>query len=67
MISSLKQRAGSRYYCSNCMMMQPSPPKSNCFFCGNWFNNIEEVLIKEHMDKTIEEVKSNEDNIRGRT
>lgn len=67
MISRLKQRANGRYYCSNCMLMQPNPPKTNCCFCGNWFENYENIIIKEHIDKTIEEVKSNEDNIHGRT
>lgn len=51
MISTLKQRANGRYYCSNCMMLQSDPPKANCFFCGNWFSNYESVIIQEEKDK----------------
>ena len=63
MVSALRQRSNGRFYCSNCMFMQPNPPKSNCFFCGNWFSNYEDVMIRLHIDKTKDEVKDNEDNL----
>ena len=47
------------YYCSNCRMKQ-FQIKPNCIFCGNQFYNYEDVLIKEHGDKFIDEVKEKE-------
>lgn len=52
------------YYCSNCMMRQPRI-LPNCFWCGNSFSNIEEVLRKDFNEK-FEETLRNEDNIRRR-
>ena len=66
MVSTLKKKSNDHYYCSNCMMMQPSPLKENCPFCGNYFSNYENIIIAEHIDITVEEVKSNESNIHGR-
>ena len=63
MVSRLKQRTSGRYYCSNCMLMQPNPPRANCCFCGDWFENYESILVKNHIEKTTNEVKENESNI----
>lgn len=38
------------WICSNCMMRQPTPLKANCWFCGNWFSNFEEISINNWQD-----------------
>ena len=44
MISKLVKK-GESYYCSNCMMRQPTI-KNNCWFCGDLFSNFESVILK---------------------
>lgn len=60
MISRLKKKSNGTYYCDNCMICQPEPPQTNCIFCGNWFANWENIIIKDYLEK--EELK-NESNI----
>ena len=72
MTSELKRRANNNYYCSNCMMMQPTPPSPNCMFCGNWFSNYENVVIETFKETTEanrseqEEIVNNESHFRRR-
>ena len=44
MISKLVKK-GESYYCSNCMMRQPTV-KNNCWFCGDLFSNFESVIFE---------------------
>jgi len=44
MISKIQENNGI-YYCSNCRVRQ-CDLKPNCVFCGNWFSNYEDILIK---------------------
>lgn len=66
MISTLrkKKNATNYYYCSNCMIIQPFPLKTNCPFCGNYFSNYEEIIIKETKEQM--EGEKNESNLYGK-
>ena len=44
MISKLIKK-GESYYCSNCMMRQPTI-KNNCWFCSDLFSNFESVILE---------------------
>ena len=58
MISRIIEKNGT-YHCSNCLM-RIYTLKSNCPFCGNWFSNYEDVVIKDTADKFIDDVASKE-------
>lgn len=61
MISQLKGPVFGPYYCSNCLMRQPQDKLShNCVFCGNWFSNYEDKLIKEDAERFILHIKESE-------
>ena len=47
MIAQLKGPIFGPYYCSNCMMRQPKEFKTNCIFCGDYFSNIESIMLRE--------------------
>lgn len=49
MIAKLIHKNDS-WICSNCMMRQPTLLKANCWFCGNWFSNFEEISINSWQD-----------------
>lgn len=57
MVSNLKKRADGRYYCSNCMLLQPAPLKTNCAFCGDWFSNFSSVAIQIQKEQFANEIK----------
>lgn len=59
MVSEIKERGNSVYYCSNCMMRQ-FQLQSHCQFCGNSFSNYESMLIKEAHEKEKDKVFENE-------
>lgn len=68
MISDLVKK-GTFYYCSNCQMRQQGIPH-NCHFCGNWFSNYEETILKYRMEqyqaeiyRKKEELTKNESNL----
>ena len=63
MVSNLVKN-NSYYYCSHCMMrqLQINP---NCYFCGNYFSNWEEVMIELFKEQEQEEMK-NESNFHRR-
>lgn len=54
MISKIQENNGI-YYCSNCRVRQGNL-KPNCVFCGNWFSNYEDILIKELANKFINDI-----------
>ena len=45
MITKLIKR-GENYYCSNCFMKQSKIIDSYCYFCGEFFSNYEEEMLK---------------------
>ena len=49
MVSKLIKKDNS-YICSECKMRQPDDLKSNCFWCGNWFSNYEELMVEEEAE-----------------
>lgn len=57
MVANLIFKTG-QYKCSNCMM-PISQIVPNCPFCGNWFSNYEEIIMKNTTmslrDKYLEE------------
>ena len=64
MVARLKGPIFGPYHCSNCMIQQPYPLKTNCVFCGDYFSNIEAIMVYEAMKKNeLEGEMKNEDNI----
>lgn len=39
------------YYCNHCFMKQPKKLMSECIFCGCFFTNFEEILVKDFKEK----------------
>lgn len=60
MTTLLKNKNGV-WFCLNCMMRQPEPLQSNCYFCGNMFSNWEAIQVKQY-----EEEFQNENYLHGR-
>ena len=60
MISTLRKN-GDVFRCSNCMMRQPHPLKSNCPYCGNMFSNYEDIIINEKIEQQAGEVSEQRD------
>lgn len=65
MVAQLKGPIFGPYKCSNCMMQQPQELKTNCIFCGDYFSNIEAIMLREHIKrKELEAELQNESDIR---
>jgi len=60
MIAKLDGPTFGPYRCSNCKMIQPNKLHSNCSFCGNWFSNYEDILIKEDTERFYIDIKEAE-------
>ena len=61
MFATLKGPIFGPYYCSNCRIVQPNDNlKSNCFFCGDYFSNYEDILIEEDAERFLLHIKESE-------
>ena len=62
MISKIVKNENGALVCSYCRMRVFDPSLANCQFCGNYFSNKEDIIIKQ-----FEEENKNESSLHSRS